>query len=112
MPGFDYHGRHRVVIAVCTFDRTPLFEEAVAADEVSTLLLKFAHARDIEVTAYCVMKDHMHAMLTGLTDRAHVPTMIKLWKQSTGYHYKRRTGQLLWQSHYRDRVLRAEDETL
>jgi REP element-mobilizing transposase RayT len=112
MPGFDYHGRHRVLITTCTFDREPLLDETEAADDVSAQLIATPISSDIEVTAYCVMRDHVHAMLTDLTERAHTPTMIKRWKQLTGYRYKQRTGRLLWQGHYWDRVLRAEDETL
>lgn len=112
MPRFDYHGRHRVVISACTFDRAPLFDDPDAADRVSAQLISEAVASDIEVTVYCVMRDHIHAMLTGFTERSHVPTMVKRWKQRSGFTYKRRTGNLLWQGHYWDRVLRDEDETL
>jgi putative transposase len=112
MPGFDYHGRHRVIISACTWNRTPLFDDATAADEVASQLFLTSRATEVEVTVYCVMRDHVHALLTGLTERAHVPTSVGRWKQLTGYRYKQRTGRPLWQGNYWDRVLRAEDETL
>ena len=33
------------------------------------------------------------------------------WKQRSGYEYKRRTGEFLWQPSYFDHVLRDDEET-
>jgi len=60
------------------------------------------------------MPDHAHVLLTGLSETAHIPTVISKWKQLTGYHgrAKARPHNRLWQGNYMDRVLRAKDHML
>jgi REP element-mobilizing transposase RayT len=112
MPGFDYHGGHRVLISACTSERHHAFDDREVASQIVSQLFSTARASNIEITVYSLMRDHVHALLSGLADNAHVPTIVARWKQMTGYWYKRKTGRPLWQVNYWDRVLRAEDETL
>lgn len=37
---------------------------------------------------------------------------ISSYKQSTGYYYKKETGDLLWQINFYDHVLRKEEDTI
>jgi REP element-mobilizing transposase RayT len=76
------------------------------------------HAQDVEVTAYCILENHVLLLLTGQSKIAHIPSAVAGWKQRTGYWYRSRTpdghrrAPRLWQKHYMDRLIRNELETL
>jgi REP element-mobilizing transposase RayT len=122
MPRFDYRGRIRLFITAATDFRQPLLGDQTVAGYVEMQLLRVARARGVEVTAYSSLKDHVHLLLTGESKTAHIPSAVACWKQRTAYWYRRqrpdRFGLLnrrvtrLWQSHYMDRVVRSESETI
>jgi len=64
------------------------------------------------VTAYSVNIDHVHLVMTGRRDDSDLIKWIGLWRQKTGYEYKRRTGTRLWQEGYWDRTLRADESVI
>ena len=72
-------------------------------------LLQFARSHGFVVPAYCVMPDHLHALVEARTDSAYLRQFVSRFKQRTGFEWKQRTGQLLWQEGYHDRVLRDEE---
>jgi REP element-mobilizing transposase RayT len=76
-----------------------------------TQILRAFDAYHLEVIAYCVMPDHVHLLLEGLSSGADLRESVRVWKQRTGYAWKKRTGAQLWQSGFHDRVLRESDET-
>jgi len=55
------------------------------------------------------MPDHVHLLLEGCNEDADLRSAMHTWKQRTGFEWKRRCGQRLWQSGYYDYVLRDED---
>ena len=63
------------------------------------------------VLAYCVMPDHVHVLLEGMTETADLRDAVARWKQRTGYIWRRCYGAQLWQPGYHDRVLREGDDT-
>jgi REP element-mobilizing transposase RayT len=121
MPGFDYRGRIRVFVTAATYFRQPLLGDHTAARYVELQLLRVVRARGIEVTAYCILENHVHLLLTGESKTAHIPSAVASWKQRTAYWYeyerlnqtpKRRRSTRLWQKHFVDRVVRNEAHTL
>ena len=59
--------------------------------------------------AYCVMPDHVHLLLQARADDADLRAAIHDFKRRTGFAWKRRKGQCLWQEGFHDYVLRDED---
>jgi len=57
------------------------------------------------------MPDHVHTLLEGTTDDADVLETFRVWKQTVGHAWKRRTQAPLWQTGFYDRVLRESDDT-
>jgi putative transposase len=57
------------------------------------------------------MPDHVHLLLEGLSDDADLREAVRVWKQKTGYEWKRFARQPLWQTGFHDRVLRDGDDT-
>ena len=60
--------------------------------------------------AYCFMPDHLHMMVQGQNDLSDLIKFVRRFKQMIGYHYKRTTGESLWQQSFFDRVLRGDDD--
>ena len=56
------------------------------------------------------MPDHLHLVLEGTSNDADLREAVRAWKQRTGYDWKQRTGSMLWQPGYHDRVLREGDD--
>jgi putative transposase len=76
--------------------------------------LREAAARTgFEVLAYCFMPEHLH-LLVRAVEEADLVAFVRLFKQLSGYDYRRSTGdpQVLWQTSYHDHVLRREEDTL
>ena len=73
---------------------------------------QYADAEGFAVIAYSLMPDHLHTLVKGQDAAADLRQFIKLWKQSTGFEWKNRTGVRLWQEGYFDHVLRPEEGDL
>jgi len=55
------------------------------------------------------MPDHVHLLLEGLTVDADLRAAVHKWKLRTGFAWRHRTGQRLWQEGFHDYVLRDDD---
>ena len=86
-----------------------MFTDYAVATRTIEELLSLAIREAIEIVAFCVMPEHVHLLLAGLTEDSHIPTTVRRWKQRTGYWYQKRRQQKLWQGNYWDRVLRRRD---
>ena len=106
---FDYIGFHRYFLTICTEDKLPAFAVLDAGRAMATTFLQYAEAERFAVIAYSLMPDHLHALVKGQDAAADLRRFIKLWKQSTGFEWKKRTGVRLWQEGCFDRVLRPEE---
>jgi REP-associated tyrosine transposase len=89
----------------------PAFTNAETVAAASSLLLQLAEERRFAVFAYCFMPDHVHVLLDARDDSAALRDLVKLWKQASGYWYRRRYGRTLWQSGYFERILRRAETT-
>jgi putative transposase len=105
----QYIGPHRIFFTMCTFDRRPLFIDAAIVEMVNGELLRTGSENGVEVTAYCFMPDHLHTLLTGQSQCANVKHSVFLFRQASGYRYRQRCRERLWQEGYFDRHLRSED---
>lgn len=57
------------------------------------------------------MEDHLHALVAGCAERADIKKVCAVFRQTSGYHYRRLNGARLWQDGFFDRVLRSEEAT-
>ena len=107
---FSYRGYQRYLITLTTSCRARHFSSAEHAHALSSRIPQFFSARSFDVVAYCVMPDHMHVLLEGVSDDADLREAVRIWKQVTSYEWKQRTGWRLWQPGFHDRVLREGDD--
>ena len=109
LSGFAYRGNYGYFVTINTADR----QRELVGDFAETCvgkLLESAARSSFEVMAYCMMSDHVHILLRGTADEADLVKCIKLFKQITGFEFKRRTGRKLWHRSFHDHVLRGEED--
>ena len=105
---FDYLGPLAAHVTFVTRRRQALFVNVnLAAVCIKALGEAEAHF-SAKVHAYCVMPDHVHALVempegVSLEDFAH------RFKQLSGFRLKNLTGSFAWQTSYHDHVLRTEE---
>jgi REP element-mobilizing transposase RayT len=71
--------------------------------------VQFFEARRFAVIAFCVMPDHVHFLLEGLTESADLRAAMHAWKLRTGFTWKQRSHHRLWQEGYYEHVVREEE---
>jgi putative transposase len=107
--GFSYVGLHQYFLTICCDKRRRCFDDEVAATWLVSQIVQPFQTEHFEVIAYCVMPDHVHLLLEGVTDNADLRAAMHYWKQHTGFVWTQRTGRTLWQVGYYDYVLREDD---
>ena len=110
-PDFDYAGFNRYFLTICVNGRSPVFSATELGEVVTAKLLLIAAEFDFEVFAYCVMPDHLHALVAGEGEDAMLIPFVHRYKQATGYWWKHDLHQRgrLWQEGYYDHILRDDD---
>ena len=120
LKGFTYLGCHRYFITICTHQKRPVFSNAEIVALCLDILKKKSSALDFKVWAYCFMPDHLHLLLEGETQDADLKRLILLFKQASGYSYRKIVDPAfsadekpkLWQTSFYDHVLRKDEELL
>ena len=64
------------------------------------------------IWAYCFMPDHVHLLVEGLDSHSDMRRFVSLFKQKTGYWYRRAHNERLWSSNYYEHVLRDDEATI
>ena len=112
LPEFPYTGPNRYFLTVCTRARHPVLGDDAIGDFVLRQFLRIATEQHFAAIAYCVMPDHFHALVQGVRTDSDFTSMVRRWKQATGYTWKRQGhASALWQEGYFDRILRERDST-
>lgn len=112
LKSFDYLGRYRYFVAICTYAQTQVFTVEGHIRIVSTILQEISKAEGFLLWAYCFMPDHLHILVEGLHEESDFRRFVKLFKQKSGYQCKQVMGMKLWQEDYFERILRREETTL
>src|SRR5688572_3629722 len=95
--GFDYLGRYHYFLTFCTDHRRRLFVTADAVSTVRTQIERAAAEQSIALLAYRYMPDHVHFLAEGKANDSDCLRFIARAKQFSGFHYKARFNQRLWQ---------------
>jgi putative transposase len=110
LPEHSYVGRALYFLTFCTFERRKAF---IHPDIAARTLEQFRRTATIEqfaILAYCLMPDHVHLLVQGLTTQSALRRFAKMAKQRSGGLHRRRCGVRLWQDGYFDRALRHGDD--
>jgi REP element-mobilizing transposase RayT len=93
---FDYIGRWRYFLTVCTNSRRPVFRDAAVVENVLGHFLHFAARDGFEITAHSFMPDHVHFLVQGTRPDSLLPRFMNSAKQQSGFQYTKVTGGRLW----------------
>ena len=106
-PNFSYVGRHCYLLTFVTFMRMEAFRNAETVDLVWSQFLRAAREKGFEVLACCFIPDHVHLVVEGISEDAHLKVFAKSAKQYSGYYYARsHGGGKLWQKGNDDQIIR------
>ena len=110
LSGLSYVGRARYFLTFCTFERAKAFHDREVAERTLTQFRRTAASEQFAILAYCLMPDHVHLLVEGLSDTSDLKHFAKMAKQRSGGLHRRRCSVRLWQDGYFERVLRDTDE--
>jgi putative transposase len=108
LEGFSYVGCYRYFLTTCTYERRQTFLDHTIATQTIEHFRTTSREEGFSLLAYCVMPDHMHALLEGLTDESDFRRCAKMAKQRSGAAYALKSETPLWQKGYYEHVLREE----
>lgn len=111
LPLDAYKGAAAYAITTTVEGRRPVFRRPEIVALCLERLREASARTNFEVLAYCFMPHHLH-LLVRATQEADLVAFMRLFKQLSGYAYRRSTGdpQVLWQTSYYDHVLRSEED--
>ena len=112
LKSFDYTGLHRYSLTFCTNQREQTFVEPSRVEIVLKQILRAAADEGFGIIAYCFMPDHLHLLVEACGDASNALRFISRAKQLSGYYYKQKFLQVLWQRYGFERVLRNDEQTL
>ena len=75
-------------------------------------LERTATAASFELLTYTVMPDHVHVLALATSEAASPVRFVQRFKQATGYEFKQRAGDGLWQQSFFDHVVRGDEDVL
>lgn len=109
LPDAAYHGRKGVSFTACEAARQPL----LACDEVFGMLAKTlaeaAQRHGCSVPIFCLMPDHLHVLILGLSDASRPRLAMNRFKQKSGEWLAAHRPDLRWQKDFYDRIVRQKE---
>ncbi|MPZ49641.1 MAG: hypothetical protein GEU75_10170 [Dehalococcoidia bacterium] len=106
---FSYKGPYAYHVTIVTHARVPVFANPQEADSIVRHLIQTAE-QQFSLHAYCLMPDHLHILLQGTAENSNLLQFVQRLKQLTGFGFKQRTGQTLWQQSFYDHALRKDED--
>ena len=97
LPAARYNGEQRYFVTLCCAARRRVFADAERASGIVGELRQQAAAHGFAVYAYCVMPDHLHLLVIGLSATSDLLAFLKSLKQKTAYEFRQKFGRDLWQ---------------
>jgi putative transposase len=109
LPSARYRGRAWFFITICCEKRRPVFSNIKYAQQLIAHLIYASEKYKFGVHAYCVMPDHFHALVEGISPDSDLLLFTRFFKQTTSREYSAECGTPLWQKNFYDHILRPKD---
>ena len=110
LKSFDYVGFYRYFLTICAFGRARVFVDDELARRVIAQLSQTAATHRFSVIAYCLMPDHLHALVAGEHEAADFREFVRIFKRRTAFEWKQQHRTVLWQRGYYEHVLRDDED--
>lgn len=105
----NYRGKKVYFVTIATANRKPVFvSDKMVADHLK-VLASVSQKWAFDLMAYCYMPDHLHLLAAGTAQTSDLTSLIRDYKQATGYQYKQQSGYPLWQKSFYDHILRRDE---
>ena len=111
LPDERYRGLKRVFLTFCCDHRRPYFSNGGSADWVLHRFLEQTRAPSYLAHAWCVMPDHMHVFIEGASETCDALRFAHDFKQRTGFEWRSRHKDRLWQPRFYDHIVRSSEAT-
>jgi putative transposase len=112
LDGISYTGYNTYFITTCILDRRKVLVTKEFCDICRDELFAMSDKYGFSTNAYVVMPDHIHWEAEAHHENASLTDFVSMFKQRTGFAWRRRDGMRLWQKGYWDRVLRENENPL
>ncbi len=109
LPSRSYEGERCYFLTICCRNRAPLLAADGAVSIVRAQIMRAADRRHFEILAYCLMPDHVHLLVRGMSEAADLQKFVHQAKQLSAHAYRAIRAGPLWQRGYHDRVLRPHE---
>lgn len=105
-----YRGSVRCTFTICTLKESTSLAGDEAADAIRRALSSLVDAGAVQVTAYVIMSDHMHVILTGVKPDADLLKAVKTFKQLTARAFSLGGIGIVWQEGSFDHIHRKDED--
>ena len=109
LPRSHYFGRQWYFLTTCVEGRIPRLGDAALVGDHMALLNEGADSKHFAIQAYCFMPDHLHLLVSGTHESSDCLAFINGFKQKSGFAFKQKCGQRLWQHKPYDHILRSDE---
>jgi putative transposase len=106
---FDYLGKYRYFLTMCTDKRRRVFVADSVVSPVRKQILRTFSEHRFEVLAYTFMPDHVHLLVEGSSDDCEFPLAVRLARRRSAQACPS-TLRPLWQDGFHERILRGSDD--
>ena len=76
------------------------------------ILKEEAEKERVQIWIYTFMPDHIHLVLEGNTQKSDLWTMMKYFKQRTGWEFKKLNTGIRWHKDYYGRIIRKTEDII
>src|SRR5579859_8047341 len=109
LPPDEYLGTAYSFITICCRHRQPFFKDPRRGHSAVEALKHVASSTHFATHAFCLMPDHVHFLLEGVSPSADLMTFVGRWKQQTGYVLRNDLPKGFWQRRFHDHILRCDE---
>jgi putative transposase len=95
LPKEHYLGPRAYFLPLCTRDRVPYFRSHRIARWILESLQQTASQQSFTLMAYCLMPDHLHALVQGASPSANLLCFVGIFKHTTSFYFRSKTGKTL-----------------
>ncbi len=106
---FDYVGSYAYFITILIKDHAAWFNKTGIVNGLTNILTETARSEKFDILVYCFMPDHLHLLVSGADVNSNLKNFISLFKQKSGYWFKKNYKENLWHVSYYDHILRKEE---
>ena len=105
----NYTGKRAYFVTQCCHDRQKYFANPARCEWLLSHVRVLSANHCFTVPAYCVMPDHVHLLVDGLSPTSDFLKFMKSLKIKTSREFAINGGFPLWQKKYFDHILRPKE---